>query len=346
MISQENNEDNQFKATAEQESAVDNWEWILEKDEEQHELGTGQTTKVNPEEDDYNLKHGDPFQLTLTGKVGPAQHKTTEEFEYIAGPPVLGLETNNGTGTYGEKLEITPEAEPEENADEYQLTVSNEHGEEHTENVEQLPENWDILEEVDQLENSGPGKHHIELEAKRNGETIEYKEQTVNLEPLPLQITETEELTYTAEIPEENQEHVEQYKWEITINGETTELGTGQTIEINPEQHNLENRDQFKLTQTTTYGSIEHEYTEEKETTYSDGPPPLPGREQPPQDLNEDGNYEDLTGTGEAEIFDVQILFNYTDSEYMEENAEYFNFSETNKDEVNIFDVQALFNRL
>ena len=76
-------------------------------------------------------------------------------------------------------------------------------------------------------------------------------------------------------------------------------------------------------------------------------PPALPGAEQPPQDLNGDGLYEDIDGDGEFTIFDVQALFNNLESPIVQSLPGAFNFNEDeNPTEVTIFDVQGLFNRL
>ena len=75
-------------------------------------------------------------------------------------------------------------------------------------------------------------------------------------------------------------------------------------------------------------------------------PPPVVG-DDPPQDLNNDGLYEDVRGDGEFDIFDVQTLFNHLDSDAVQDHPEAFNFNEDEDPEgVTIFDVQGLFDRL
>jgi len=64
----------------------------------------------------------------------------------------------------------------------------------------------------------------------------------------------------------------------------------------------------------------------------------------PPQDLTGDGEYEDLRGTGEFTIFDVQTLFNNLDADAVQDHAWAYDFN--GDDEVDILDVQALFNKL
>jgi len=78
------------------------------------------------------------------------------------------------------------------------------------------------------------------------------------------------------------------------------------------------------------------------------GPPPLPGNESQPQDLDftPDGTFEDVDGNGEFNIFDVQAFFINFNSGPVQDNAGAFKFSDPdaeNPGEVNIFDVQSLF---
>lgn len=64
----------------------------------------------------------------------------------------------------------------------------------------------------------------------------------------------------------------------------------------------------------------------------------------PPQDLDEDGLYENTSGSGTPSILDVQILYQHLDDqERVQDNAWAYNFSRTDPTEVTIFDVQALY---
>ena len=74
-----------------------------------------------------------------------------------------------------------------------------------------------------------------------------------------------------------------------------------------------------------------------------DDPPPLPGQDNPPQDLNGDGLYRDVNGDDQFTIADVQVFFIHRDSDVVQDNAECFNFDETDPPAVSIGDVQALF---
>jgi hypothetical protein len=74
---------------------------------------------------------------------------------------------------------------------------------------------------------------------------------------------------------------------------------------------------------------------------------PLPGFDNPPKDIDDDGLYEDVDGDGEFDIFDVQALFDGLDSVPVQNNPAAFNFNDDdNPDEVTIFDVQGLFELL
>ena len=77
-----------------------------------------------------------------------------------------------------------------------------------------------------------------------------------------------------------------------------------------------------------------------------EGPPPLPGMDTPPQDLENDGLFEDLNGDGSVTIADVQLLFSNLDEPEVQDNAEFYNFSGLDDSRVTIFDVQGLFTRI
>jgi len=64
-----------------------------------------------------------------------------------------------------------------------------------------------------------------------------------------------------------------------------------------------------------------------------------------PRDLNGDGLYRDVTGTGELDIMDVQTLFEHLDSDDLQTSGAAFDFAGTG-DRVSAFDVQALFTAL
>jgi hypothetical protein len=68
--------------------------------------------------------------------------------------------------------------------------------------------------------------------------------------------------------------------------------------------------------------------------------------DNPPLDIDSDNNYEDIDGDGEFTIADVEAFFEHHRSEIVQENAEFFNFSNSDPEEVNLDDVQALYQQL
>jgi len=75
-----------------------------------------------------------------------------------------------------------------------------------------------------------------------------------------------------------------------------------------------------------------------------DGPPVIVG-EEPPTDVDGDGLYEDIDGDGDFSIVDVQLLFQNRNRDVLQNNAEFFDFSGNNPDEVTIADIQGLFQK-
>ena len=74
-----------------------------------------------------------------------------------------------------------------------------------------------------------------------------------------------------------------------------------------------------------------------------DGPPALPGQDNPPRDLNGDGLYRDVNGDGQFTIADVQTFFQHRNSDPVRNNPVAFNFDGDDPAEVSVSDVQALF---
>ncbi len=105
----------------------------------------------------------------------------------------------------------------------------------------------------------------------------------------------------------------------------TVDLGTGPDVVGN-----------HTLTVQTANHSVEESVEVQMPTT--------PGAETPPTDIDGDDYYEDVTGSGEFDIFDVQAFFFIFGDTMMTEHGWAFNFDGSG--EVTIFDVQALFNEL
>ncbi|PSQ46584.1 glycoside hydrolase family 10, partial [Halobacteriales archaeon SW_7_65_23] len=72
-------------------------------------------------------------------------------------------------------------------------------------------------------------------------------------------------------------------------------------------------------------------------------PPDVNDNGQPAQDLDGDGLYEDVTGDGQLQINDVQVLFYNRDSDAVQNNAQLFNFDGQEPASIDVSDVQALF---
>jgi hypothetical protein len=94
----------------------------------------------------------------------------------------------------------------------------------------------------------------------------------------------------------------------------------------------------------TTWQPVTDDYPE-----FREWPPSLPEFEERPQDLDDDGLYEDIDGNGQFDIFDVQALFTGLDSDPVQNNPAAFTFSDATAErpeEVTVLDVQGLFVRL
>jgi PKD repeat protein len=69
----------------------------------------------------------------------------------------------------------------------------------------------------------------------------------------------------------------------------------------------------------------------------------VPGQEAPPQDMTGNGLYEDIDGDGDFALEDIQILFENRNTTSVQKNAEFYNFSGNNSEEVTLEDVRALY---
>lgn len=110
-----------------------------------------------------------------------------------------------------------------------------------------------------------------------------------------------------------------------------------------PLWHNFEETFRYSWVNGPRPGSLGRHRQQYNSLSLSEGPPALPGQENPPQDLDGDGLYEDIDGDGEFTIGDVQVFFQNRNADVIQNNAEFFNFSESESPEVTIGDVQVLF---
>ena len=81
-----------------------------------------------------------------------------------------------------------------------------------------------------------------------------------------------------------------------------------------------------------------------------DGPPsepslsPLPTASGPPGDTDDDGRYEDVDGSGSANLFDAIALYNNRESDIVQDNPAKFDFDGSGS--VDLFDAIALYNQV
>jgi hypothetical protein len=92
-----------------------------------------------------------------------------------------------------------------------------------------------------------------------------------------------------------------------------------------------------------------HTLTVESETHGVEEPvevhlPAVPGGDDPPKDMDDDGTFEDVDGDGTLSAIDVQMLFDNFDETAMNEHGWAYDYDGDGT--VTIFDVQALFNEL
>jgi PKD repeat protein len=76
----------------------------------------------------------------------------------------------------------------------------------------------------------------------------------------------------------------------------------------------------------------------------ADAPAPIGSFENPPNDLDGDGQYEDINGDGVFDIVDVQALFTNLDGPVVRNNPDAFDFNDDGR--VDVVDVQRLFDEL
>jgi PKD repeat protein len=135
---------------------------------------------------------------------------------------------------------------------------------------------------------------------------------------------------------------VESLEWDLDGDGTVDDTGEEVTATFDdPGEYDVtlsvtnEDGDTDTVTQTVT-------------VTERTGPPALPGEDALPQDLDDDGVYEDVTGDGEFTIADVQLYFETIyqtrDSEYVQSNRATFDL--TDDSDISLSDVQALFEAL
>jgi PKD repeat protein len=82
------------------------------------------------------------------------------------------------------------------------------------------------------------------------------------------------------------------------------------------------------------------------QATVSPGPIPPPVVDALPEDIDDDGEYENIRSTDGFNILDVQALFNNLDTPAVQNNAGAYDFASDDDNGMSILDVQGLFNEL
>ncbi|WP_147438137.1 PKD domain-containing protein [Halorubrum sp. Atlit-28R] len=134
------------------------------------------------------------------------------------------------------------------------------------------------------------------------------------------------------------------YEWKIT--GPETVTRDGVTIDYTFEEIGMYSVVLTVTDDTGQTASVTKELEIVDERT--SGPGDVTGTGNPAQDPDGDGLYEDIDGSGEVDIFDVQALYNNLDSINNAGNGRYFQFAagEPVDQDVSVFDVQALYTEI
>jgi PKD repeat protein len=149
-------------------------------------------------------------------------------------------------------------------------------------------------------------------------------------EPQPGQSVEFEDTSSSG--PETT---IESYEWAF---------GDGSTATGQQATHTYDSTGEYTVTLTVTTAAGDSDTaTKTVSVTETGGGPPAVVGGDPPSDLDDDGLYEDIDGDGEFTVGDVQDLFENRNASVVQDNAEFFNFSGNDPDEVTIEDVEALF---
>jgi PKD repeat protein len=132
---------------------------------------------------------------------------------------------------------------------------------------------------------------------------------------------------------------VESLEWDLDDDG--TVEKTGETV-----TYSYDDAGTYNVTLTVTNADGESDaVTRTVTVTERTGPPALPGETALPQDPDDDGVYEDVTGDGALTIADVRLYFESIyqnrDSAYVENNRGFFDL--TSDGAISLGDMQALF---
>jgi outer membrane protein assembly factor BamB len=131
-----------------------------------------------------------------------------------------------------------------------------------------------------------------------------------------------------------------EYRWDVDGDGEDDATTSDPTY-----VHSYEDAETYDaaLTVQDADGNTDSATETVVVTEPGEGPPAIPEQDNPPRDLNGDGLYRDIDGSGEFTVGDVQLFFQYRDSDVVQNNPAAFNFDDGDSAEVTVADVQALF---
>jgi PKD repeat protein len=163
--------------------------------------------------------------------------------------------------------------------------------------------------------------------------TLEPPEASFSIDPADPAVEET--VTFT-DGSSPGAAEIVSYEWDLTGDGAVD--ATGETVTRTYDQPG-----EYDVTLTVTDAEGQSDTAAKTLTVRPDGPPALPGQDNPPRDLDGDGRFEDVTGEGEFSVSDVQVFFEHYQSDVVQNNATFFNFAEDDPPDVSIGDVQALF---
>jgi hypothetical protein len=215
----------------------------------------------------------------------------------------------------------------------------------------ELPDSWDITGILTNSQGSTPepDTYTVELEAVRDGSVVATLTDAVTLEPLATTVAPATDATggLGAQLePVSNTDRAVTFG-NVTVDGTSVTLESGNVFDpsgvVDPGQ-------EFTVAYTATLDAVEYQ----KQTTTTYRPPPLPGYDTPPQDLDGDGLFEDLTGTGSTAgdapgIADVVALFENLESDEVQSYPALYRFNAPETDDpdrVGIGDVVALFEQV
>jgi len=270
-------------------------------------------------------------------------------------PPNLDLGIDTGPdNVYGDTFTVSNNISGETRADSYTLNIVDSGSNLVSSSsyvASEVPDSWDVKNILKSSQGTTPlpDTYTVELEALRDGSVVATLTDAITLEPLETTVTPATDSTGTLGArlePVSSTDDAVSFGT-VTVNGTSVALESGNVFDpsgvVDPGQ-------EFTVTYTAAINSVE--YQMQTTTTYR--PPPLPGYDTPPQDLDGDGLFEDLTGTastaGDAPgIADVVALFENLEREEVQSYPALYRFNAPETDDpdrVGIGDVVALFEQV